>query len=71
MQALDGELVPNNPLEGVQKWYDQSVEYLNDMVSLVRGDLTKLQRGAFVALITIDVHNRSVYVSLFGLSQAI
>lgn len=30
------------------------------MINLVRGELTKLQRGAMVALITIDVHNRDI-----------
>ncbi len=58
--ALDGKLVEGNPLEGVKKWYEQTVEYLNAMVVLVRGELTKLQRGSLVALITIDVHNRDI-----------
>ena len=59
-EALDGKLVPDNPIDGVKKWYDQTVEYLNAMVVLVRGELTKLQRGSLVALITIDVHNRDI-----------
>ena len=59
-EALDGKLVAGSPLEGVRQWYDQTVEYLNAMVVLVRGELSKLQRGSLVALITIDVHNRDI-----------
>jgi len=56
-EALDGQLLPGNPIGGIKQWYEQSVEYLNGVISLVRGDLTKLMRGSLVALITIDVHN--------------
>ena len=59
-EALDGILVPDNPIEGIKKWYDQTVTYLGGLIALVRGELTKLQRGAMVALITIDVHNRDI-----------
>lgn len=59
-EALDGLLVPDDPIEGIKKWYDQTVAYLGGLISLVRGELTKLQRGALVALITIDVHNRDI-----------
>jgi dynein heavy chain len=59
-EALDGLLVPDNPIEGIKQWYDQTVEYLGGLISLVRGELTKLQRGSLVALITIDVHNRDI-----------
>ena len=56
-EALDGQLLPGNPIGGIKQWYEQTVEYLNGVISLVRGDLTKLMRGSLVALITIDVHN--------------
>ena len=59
-EALDGLLVPDDPIEGIKKWYDQTVVYLNGLITLVRGELTKLQRGSLVALITIDVHNRDI-----------
>ena len=59
-QALDGELVPGDPIGGIKKWYDQTVEYLGGLISHVRGELTKLMRGSLVALITIDVHNRDI-----------
>ena len=59
-EALDGLLVPDNPIEGIKKWYDQTVVYLGGLINLVRGELTKLQRGSLVALITIDVHNRDI-----------
>ena len=59
-EALDGLLVPDDPIEGIKKWYDQTVVYLGGLIGLVRGELTKLQRGSLVALITIDVHNRDI-----------
>ena len=59
-EALDGILVPDDPIEGIKQWYDQTVHYLNGLIQLVRGELTKLQRGALVSLITIDVHNRDI-----------
>jgi len=58
--ALDGELVPGDPRKGISTWFDQNVVWLSELCRLVRGDLTKLQRGSLVALITIDVHNRDI-----------
>eukprot|EP00960_Hanusia_phi_P070417 767305-Hanusia_phi.AAC.13 len=59
-EALDGVLVAGNPVEGTKQWYDVTVRYLTGLINLVRGELSKLQRGSLVALITIDVHNRDI-----------
>ena len=59
-EALDGLLVAGDPIQGIQQWYDQTVDYLSGLIFLVRGDLSKLSRGSLVALITIDVHNRDI-----------
>lgn len=37
-----------------------SEQQLNKFAELVRGDLTPLQRGTLMALITIDVHARGI-----------
>lgn len=37
-----------------------SLKNLSQLAGIVRGDLTKLQRGTLGALITIDVHNRDI-----------
>ncbi|KAJ1494153.1 hydrolytic ATP binding site of dynein motor region D1-domain-containing protein [Baffinella frigidus] len=48
--AFDGQLVPGNPVEGVKKWYDQTVAFLAHFVALVRGELTKYdQTVAYLA----------------------
>jgi dynein heavy chain len=41
-------------------YFDFQCEQLNDMIPLVRGELTKLERRTLAALTTIDVHNRDV-----------
>ncbi|ORX87336.1 hypothetical protein BCR32DRAFT_215454 [Anaeromyces robustus] len=53
-----------NPKDELNKMYDSSVQNLNNLASVVRGDLTKLQRSIFSALITTDVHARDIVQNL-------
>ena len=47
------------------KRHDQCVEQLNDMVFLIRGELTKLARKSVGALAVIDVHARDVMLKMY------
>jgi dynein heavy chain len=58
--AMDGQLVAGDAIGGVKEAYKKTVEDLMNLCVLVRGELTGLMRGALVALITIDVHNRDI-----------
>lgn len=48
------------PEDAVQTFLDYSLEQIEAMIDLVRGDLDRQQRTLMGALITIDVHARDV-----------
>jgi dynein heavy chain len=57
-------LESNYPRQELCKMYEASVKNLNNLASVVRGNLTKLQRSIFSALITTDVHARDIVQNL-------
>lgn len=50
--------------QSLAKFHAFSLRQLANMVSLVRGDLTRLQRTLLGALVVIDVHARDVVTAL-------
>ena len=53
-----------NPVAAMGRWYDTNVLQLQDLTALVRGKLTRLERGTIVALVTTDVHARDIVETL-------
>jgi hypothetical protein len=46
-------------------WLAENVRQLSQLTALVRGKLTKLERGVIVALVTTDVHARDIVEQLY------
>ncbi|KAJ3083598.1 Dynein heavy chain 6, axonemal, partial [Rhizoclosmatium hyalinum] len=55
-----------DPAQGLLNMKQKSIAGLAGLATLVRGDLTKIQRAILGALITIDVHNRDIVQGLIN-----
>lgn len=63
LEKMPGEgdvAIAGPPEAAVQTFLDYSLEQIEAMIDLVRGDLDRQQRTLMGALITIDVHARDV-----------
>ncbi|XP_047672459.1 dynein axonemal heavy chain 6 isoform X2 [Tachysurus fulvidraco] len=59
--CLEGD---HNHFEALQEFERTNIERLNDLASLVRGNLPKIHRNIITALITVDVHARDIVSEL-------
>jgi dynein heavy chain, axonemal len=50
--------------KGVQRYADKCTDQLNEIIELVRGQLTRLQRQAIGAMCVLDVHARDMTTAL-------
>ncbi|ETO22423.1 dynein heavy chain 7 [Reticulomyxa filosa] len=50
----------------MQQWFNTNVKQIDDLMVLIRGNLTSIDRKKIVALVTTDVHNRDVISDLIA-----
>ncbi len=51
-------------LHGIREYADKCTAQLDELIDLVRGKLTKLQRSSIGAMVVLDVHARDMTVNL-------
>ncbi|RKP20476.1 dynein heavy chain 6, axonemal, partial [Rozella allomycis CSF55] len=59
-------LKSNKVLSSLQKYKDKCVQNLIKLATMVRGNLSRLNRGKLGALITIEVHARDILIGLIN-----
>lgn len=54
------EAMKKSGVAGLQQYYEKLSKQLNNVVEVVRGNITKLERCTLEALIVLDVHAKDV-----------
>jgi dynein heavy chain len=65
VQGTEAALLASNPVERMGLWHKDNLKELQNLIELIRGDLTKRQRLVIVALVTTDVHARDILEKLY------
>ena len=53
-------ITSEDPRSALRAWFQENVSSLSELIAMVRGDLTPLQRRVVVALVTADVHAKDI-----------